>query len=169
MTIFQLVAGGFGLLAVAGAGTMALPQKVHVERQAHIDSTVERVIELAASNRGYQRFNPYRTADPDLDIRHFGPEHGVGSGFHFKGRDGNGSQVVSEITENTVRYAIDLGALGKPEQTLRVEPADDGVLVTWSMDADLGMNPVARVFGLFMDGMIGDTLEVGLINLEAAS
>ncbi len=169
MNIMTIAAGGIGIVAIVAAGAMLLPRHVHVERQAKFDGSVENVIRLAASNEGYQRFNPYLSADPDLKITHFGPVSGKGSGFRFDGKDGTGSQTVAEVTDNRVRYNIDLGAMGKPVQTIMAKPFGNGVLVTWSMDADMGMNPVARIIGLFMDGMIGKNLEKGLSNLASAT
>jgi hypothetical protein len=37
------------------------------------------------------------------------------------------------------------------------------------MDADLGSNPAMRIFGLFMDRMIGKIFQRGLVNLAAAT
>lgn len=169
MNIWTIAAGGLGMVAVVAAGALLLPRHVHVERQAAFDTTIDAVIALAASNEGYQRFNPYLSADPGLKITRFGPDSGVGSGFHFDGKDGKGSQTVVKVSANSVRYDIDLGAMGQPRQTLVASAMTKGILVTWSMDADLGMNPIARILGLFMDGMIGKHLEQGLTNLATAT
>lgn len=169
MAILTIVSGVAGVLVVAAAATMLLPRHVHVERQATMDSKADDILTLAASNTGYQEFNPYHAADPDLQITHFGPATGVGSGFHFDGKDGKGSQTVANISPDSVSYAIDMGAMGQPKQTITVTPVGNGNLVTWSMDADMGMNPIARVIGRFMDGMMGKTLEAGLKNLESAT
>lgn len=169
MTIWTILAGGVGVVALLGAGTLLLPKNVHVERHAKIAASPETILEMAASNHGYQKFNPYLTSDPELSIRPFGPDRGVGSGFHFDGKEGRGTQTVSEVTANSVRYAIDLGAMGKPVQEISAQGLPDGTQVTWTMDMDLGFNPVARVFGLFIDGMVGKTFEQGLDNLASAT
>lgn len=168
MTIWTILAGGTGMLVLAAAGTLLLPRHVHVERSATLAAAPEAVLALAASNTGFQRFNPYLSADPALNIAPFGPETGVGSGFAFDGRDGKGTQVVADVSDTAVRYDIDLGPMGKPTQTIAAMPVDAGVVVTWSMDADMGFNPVGRVMGLFLDGMMGQTFEQGLGNLAAA-
>lgn len=169
MTIFQILTIGASAAALVAAGSLILPGKVRVERQAIIDATSEQVVALASSNAGYQRFNPFRTADPDLRITPFGPASGIGSGFHFDGKGGKGSQTVADMTSTSVRYQIDMGPMGQPVQTITTSPTQEGLLVTWSMDADLGINPVKRIFGLFMDRMIGNTLQQGLANLDAAT
>ncbi|WP_299154638.1 SRPBCC family protein [uncultured Tateyamaria sp.] len=168
MTIWTLLGGGACAVALLAAGSLLLPRHVHVERQATLAGDADTVLALAASNTGYQRFNPYLSADPDLKIDPFGPETGIGSGFAFDGKDGTGTQVVSAVSPDAVHYDIDLGAMGQPRQMIAAQAVADGVVVTWSMDADMGFNPVGRVMGLFMDAMIGKTFERGLGNLAAA-
>lgn len=169
MALIQTLGYGAGAIALAIAATYLLPAQVHVERTAHLKAAPEAILALAASNEGYQRFNPYLAADAAVKITHFGPASGVGSGFHFDGKDGKGSQTVAEVGPNHVRYEIDLGPMGKPTQTLRVVPSDDGTQVVWSMDADMGLNPIGRVMGLFMDNMMGKTFEAGLTRLADAT
>jgi len=169
MTIETLMIGAIGLVALAVAATYLLPRHVHVERTATLDAAPGEILALARSNRGYQKFNPYLTADPALKIAHFGPETGIGSGFRFDGKDGKGSQTVSSLTQDTVAYRIDLGAIGKPRQSISAVQGQDGTRVTWRMHMDLGLNPVARVFGLFLENMVGKTFEQGLENLATAT
>jgi hypothetical protein len=169
MTLVQIltaVAGGTALLAACAL--VFLPREVSVVRSGLVSASPEAIVALAASNDGYQRFNPYRTSDPDLKIELFGPAQGVGSGFRFEGKDGRGQQTVAAVTDSSVHYAIDLGPMGQPVQALHVAPQNGTTRVTWEMQADLGLNPVARVFGLFMDRMIGPTFEQGLSNLNDA-
>ena len=160
--ITTYTACGLAALAVA---TLALPRLVTIERSAMIDAAPEAVIELAASNTGYQRFNPYKDLDPNLQVEMFGPETGVGSGFSFESKDGVGQQTVASVTADQVIFDIDLGPLGQPTQAISAVAIDGATEVTWSMDMDLGMNPVFRVMGLFMDGMIGPNFELGLANI----
>lgn len=161
----------YGACGLAGLAllTQLLPRHIEVERQAQVTRSANDILALAASNEGYQTFNPYRSADPALKIELFGPNQGVGSGFHFDGKDGKGQQTVAEVTPTTVHYNIDLGAMGQPVQTITAMPVDRGSHVTWRMEMDLGRNPVARIFGLFMDGMIGKTFEQGLMNLNTSA
>ncbi|MBB5515156.1 hypothetical protein FHS89_001166 [Rubricella aquisinus] len=169
MTITQFLLAAAGCLATLSVGALVLlPRDVTVTRTASVTAPPHQIVALAASNAGYQRFNPYRSTDPELKIALFGPEAGVGSGFRFEGKEGKGQQVVSAVTADQVRYAIDLGPMGKPVQSIRAVPAGDHSDVTWTLEADLGFNPIARVMGLFMDGMVGPTFERGLRNLDTA-
>lgn len=165
MTFTTYLAAGAATIALAAGCALLLPRTVTVERSALIEAAPEQVITLASSSAGFQRFNPYLSADPDLLVEPFGPEAGVGSGFHFDGRDGTGTQTVSSVTANAVTYVIDLGAMGQPTQIISAHPEGTNTRVTWRVESDLGMNPIARVFGLFLDRMLGQTYETGLANL----
>lgn len=169
MTFTTFLVGAAGCIALVAASALLLPRPVQIERAAVIKSPPEATLALAGSNRGYQVFNPYQTADADLKITLFGPQTGIGSGFHFDGKDGKGSQIIAGITGDQVTYDIDLGAMGRPVQHISARATTGGSMVTWRMEADLGMNPIARVFGPFMDRMIGNTLEQGLGNLANAA
>ncbi|THH39113.1 polyketide cyclase [Aliishimia ponticola] len=169
MTTFQIIAVSLGAVALLAAGTMLLPRHVEVERRALIDADAQTVLALAASGEGYQHFNPYKVSDPDLSINLFGPQSGVGSGFHFKGREGKGSQTVAQVTPDAVHYSIDLGPMGRPTQAIHAVPQPGGAEVTWTMQADMGFNPIGRIMGLFMDRMMGPVFERGLSRLEIAA
>ena len=162
-----MIAGG--VLTLAIAFTYMIPSAMHVERTAIIDANPAEVTAMAASTEGFQRIKLYASTDANQKITPFDPASGVGSGFHFDGKDGKGSQTVAAVSADQVTYAIDLGAMGKPTQTIVVAAAPDGTKVTWSMDTDMGMNPIARVFGLFMDRMMGATFARGLQNMAEAA
>jgi hypothetical protein len=164
--IATYTACGVAALAIA---TQALPRHVNIERVAIIDAAPEAVIELAASNTGYQAFNPYKDLDPNLSVEMFGPTSGVGSGFSFESKDGAGQQTVASVTQDQVTFDLDLGPLGQPTQAISAVAVDGATEVTWSMDMDLGVNPLFRVMGLFMDGMIGPNFELGLANIADAA
>ncbi len=166
MTIVYTI---LAILAAIIVIALLLPRKVVVTRQADVTLSAQDVIARAASTEGFQSFNPYCTTDPDLKITPFGPTDGVGSGFRFEGKEGKGTQTVTEVTDTRVTHLIDLGAMGKPVQTIEAEATSTGSRVTWTVTSDMGYNPVFRIFGLFMDRMLGKTYELGLKNIAALS
>ena len=82
---------GAGIITAALLATQLLPRDVTVMRKAQVNASPSDVIALLASNEGYQKINPYKASDENLKITLFGPSSGVGSGFHFDGKDGKGS------------------------------------------------------------------------------
>lgn len=157
------------LCVVAAIALLALllPRKVAVSRRADVDMSPEDILQRVASTKGFQTFNPYCTTDPDLKITPFGPAAGVGSGFRFEGKEGKGTQTVTAVTDTSVTHLIDLGAMGKPVQTIEAVATKTGSRVTWTVTSDMGFNPVFRIFGLFMDRMLGKTYALGLKNIAA--
>ncbi|MEL7214534.1 MAG: SRPBCC family protein [Pseudomonadota bacterium] len=166
LTTIALIAAG--TLAALALGALLLPRTVTVTRSGHVSLSPAEVIAMASSSDGYQRFNPYCSTDPNLKITPFGPAAGVGSGFAFEGKEGKGTQTVTDVTRSEVHYLIDLGAMGKPRQVIRATASGTGSEITWTVTSDLGMNPIFRIFGLFMDGMLGKVYERGLRNMAAA-
>lgn len=170
MTLATIAAMGCAALLALIAAPYALPDHKVVERTAIIDAAPDAIYPLLTSSAGFQTFNPYKDADPDLQITFQGPAEGIGSGFAFSGRDGQGTQTITALQDNiSVTMQIDLGSMGQPVQTFTLEPVggDTGAQtrVVWSVESQFGMNPIGRVFGLFLDGMLGETYENGLKNL----
>ena len=155
------------IVAAVALITLLLPRNVIVTREANVAMRPEEVIARVASTQGFQTFNPYCTTDPDLKITPFGPADGVGSGFRFAGKEGKGTQTVTAVTPTRVTHLIDLGAMGKPVQTIQAKATENGAQVTWTVASDMGFNPIFRIFGLFMDRMLGKTYELGLKNIAA--
>jgi hypothetical protein len=166
MTLSQILFTGVAGLAVLAAGTLLfLPRDVTVVRTDLVPATPQAIVALAASNTGYQSFNPYMSSDPDLKIETFGPGSGVGSGFRFEGAEGKGQQTVADVQDGAVQYDIDLGPMGQPTQRISAIQRGDQSEVTWQMQADMGFNPIARIMGLFLDRMVGPTFDRGLENM----
>lgn len=169
MSITTIAASAAGGLACLAALPLALPAAVTVERTAHVPAAPETVYALLSSAKGFQRFNPWKDADPNLKITLEGPEAGVGSRFIFKGDEGEGAQTIVALEpDRKVVTEIDLGPMGKPVQSFSIAPETGGARVVWSTEAAFGLNPIGRIFGLFMDGRLGPVYERGLKNLAAA-
>ncbi len=153
--------------AVIVAVPFLLPSSKTVERSGFVKASPEAVFAAVSSTAGYQTFNPYKDMDPNLKATPFGPEAGVGAGFAFESKDGKGTSTISAIeTNKSVTFQIDLGFMGKPVQTITMTPENGGTRVNWSVTSKFGMNPMGRVFGMFMDGMLGPHYELGLKNMD---
>ena len=135
MSILTVLGYGVGALMTISASTQLLPRHVTVTRSATMATAPEAILKLAASNAGYQEFSPYKS-DPSLKIELMGPTSGVGSAFKFTSDDVSGTQTVSAVSPSRVDYAIDLGPMGKPKQS--IEAIADGTTtnVTWRMEAE---------------------------------
>ncbi|MBX2799043.1 MAG: SRPBCC family protein [Myxococcales bacterium] len=165
------LAGLVVLLGLAVAGTFLLPREVRVERTV----TVERpACTVFAVINGFKRFNewsPWASIDPNTEYAYAGAAMGTGSSMSWTSdhpQVGNGSQEVVESTPcEQLRTALRFE--GQPDSVAgwELQPTEGGTQVTWWLQADMGNNPIGRVMGTQMDGMIGPQYEEGLSNLKA--
>lgn len=163
-----LAASGF-IVAALAATPFLLPAQARVSRTAVVPATPEAIFDLISTTSGFDRINPFRNRDPKLAVTFAGPESGPGASFSWSGKEGTGTQTISTMAPNReVVMQLDLGQMGKPLQSFTLVPVEGGTEVTWSLVAEFGNNPVARIFGLMMDGMLGETYEQGLTNLTSA-
>ncbi len=164
-----LIGSGVALAALALV-PFALPSSKRVERSGFVPAPPQAVYALVSTTAGFQTFNPYKDEEPDLNIKPFGPESGIGAGFAFAGKSATGTQtIIAAETDRSVTMQIDLGSMGKPVQSFTLTPEKDGTRVVWATESAFGYNPIGRVFGLFMDGYLGPTYERGLANLAKSA
>ena len=106
---------------------------------------------------------------PDMKISFSGPEAGVGATYLWEGKSsGNGMlKLTRSEPDKEVAFNLDFEH-GKyvSTGTITLAPSSNAVLVTWTNEGELGRNPVARYFGLFMDKLMGPDFEKGLQNLK---
>lgn len=135
-----------------------------IRRTGRVNAEPAQLRDLLASTEGFTSINPHRTADPKLRITAFGPESGIGAGFSFEGKNGNGTQTVTGVSDTSVDYAIDMGSMGRSTQRIEFTAADGGTEVVWSQTLIAETLP-QRVFTWFADRVLGGTLASGIRNL----
>ncbi len=154
-------------LAVIG---LLLPRTVHVERSASIDAPRATVFTQLNGFKNFNKWSPWMEKDPNAKVNVEGPETGVGAKMSWSGDPktvGSGSQEIVESRRfETVVTQLDFGGQGKATARFDLAPEGSGTKITWGLDADLGMSPVGRYFGLMFDKRIGPDYEKGLANLK---
>lgn len=157
-----------GLFVIIG---LMLPGRVHLARSVEIDAPASQVYPLID---GYQRFNewsPWANLDPATRYEYSGPERGVGARMEWQSDSrevGAGAQeIISAQVDRSVRTRLTFEGQGEAEATMELEPTGSGTLATWSLEMDLGLNPVTRWIGLMIEGPVGADYERGLAQLKA--
>lgn len=162
LAILGLVLGGIAYL---------IPPSVVVARSITIDATPEEVFEHLSSMQRTSEWSPWLDRDPDVVLTYTGPERGVGNRMEWVSdqRDvGTGTQeIVAVVPNERVETALDFGPMGTAQAAFLLEEAGDDTTVTWTFETDLGLNPISRYMGLFMDGWVGSDYERGLERLKA--
>lgn len=147
-----------------------LPSRYRVERQATMKATPEAVFTNVNTLKHWPEWTAWTTTKyPDMKTSFAGPESGVGAAYTWDGKStGHGTlKLTRSEPPRVVGYdlAFDHGKY-LSRGAVEIEPASDGVKVTWFNEGELGWNPVSRYFGLLMDRMMGPDFEEGLRNLQ---
>ncbi len=147
-----------------------LPRQVHVERSIGIDSPRATVFTLVNSFKRFNEWSPWNSLDPNARYSYQGPAFGVGAKMTWEGDPktmGSGSQEIIESKPlELVRTRLNFGAQGDATGQFALSQRGSSTEVTWEFDTDVGMNPVARYFGLLFDRMIGADYQKGLASLK---
>lgn len=168
----NLLIGIVVLIALAVGVAYLLPRHVIVEREVVLNAPPEEVFEHVNSLQAFSEWSPWNDYDPGMTVTFSGPETGVGNVMEWSSdhpQVGQGRQEIVEVIENElVRTALDFGDMGTADAWWLLSPVDDGTRVVWGLDADMGMNPVGRWMGLFLDRLVGADYDSGFERLRAA-
>jgi hypothetical protein len=163
-----------GVLVVARialiGGAYMFPRAVHVERTTVIDRPAASVFPYINSLRRATEWSPWAEYDPSVRMTYAGAEEGVGAKMSWAGNDkvGTGSQEITQsITNRKVASDLKFGSQAPAKAALTLTTTDAGTKVVWSLDIDLGNNPIARYVGTSLDSKVGADYERGLAKLKA--
>ncbi|TCT13676.1 carbon monoxide dehydrogenase subunit G [Tepidamorphus gemmatus] len=163
-----------GVIIVVALGLIAgllLPRHVDVSRAIVINAPSGAIWPLVSDLRRFNEWSPWASIDPEGTTYHYeGAKDGVGQRMVWRSAHpdvGSGSHEITEIDPGrSVTAQLRFGELGKAEANIILTPAGHGTEVTWDFATDLGMNPVRRWLGLFIDGWVGKDYEAGLERLK---
>jgi effector-binding domain-containing protein len=130
----------------------------------------EKIYNYVSNMHNFNEWSPWHKIDSTTQYTFDGPESGVGSSMSWKSNNsdvGEGRQVIAEAVPNDlVKLEMYFMESDKPAYgTYQMEPDGEGTKFTWSLDADMGMNPFMRWMGLMM-GMVGKMFDQGLADLK---
>lgn len=140
-----------------------------LSRSTRIQADPARVHALLDDFREWQKWSPWERVDPALQREYTGPDHGVGSTYHWSGnkKAGEGEMRITESTPTSV--VVDLEFL-KPFKATNVTtfdlvPSGDATELTWTMTGQ--RSAIMSLMGrLFFDKAIGQDFERGLASLK---
>lgn len=158
------------LLALLVLVGVLLPSSAHVQRTTTIAAPPSAVFAVVNSFKRFNEWSPWYELDPAARYVYSGPEQGVGARFEWtseKPEVGSGSQeIIASEPDKRVRNKLDFGSQGTAEAEFSIVPVDVGSEVTWSLDAQFGLNLLQRYFGLLFDKWVGADYEKGLVRLK---
>jgi uncharacterized protein YndB with AHSA1/START domain len=158
------------LVALLFGGGYALSPEFRVVRSTTVAATPEKVYALLADPREWKRWTVWNQRDPAMAITYSGPPAGVGAAWEWKSKTEGDGKMSFTAAEPGKRLGYDLffpdfGTTSSGALELAAE--GNGTKVTWTMNGNMGSNPLFRWIALFGDKMVGPDFEAGLANLKA--
>jgi effector-binding domain-containing protein len=161
------LAGAVVVLAVIG---LILPRHVKVARSVTINRPASLVYAAVNSFVLFPKWSPWQELDPNMIQTTEGARDGVGAKLLWKGNEkvGTGSQVITASTpEQAVASDLDFGEMGVAKSLVTLAPQGGTTRATWTVDVDMGANPIGHYIGLTMDSMLGKDFATGLNSLKS--
>lgn len=146
-----------------------LPSQFTVEREITINDTQGDVFSYLVNLDAWQEWSPWLSQEPTADYSFQGIPGVVGSSTQWKGKIiGSGKQTLTKIEEP--QYLETKLEFFEPQEStatgyFKIIETAQGVKVIWGITGASDY-PIGRVFGLFMDSMIGKDFETGLKSLK---
>lgn len=140
-----------------------------ISRSTLVHADAATVHALIDDFREWQKWSPWEGVDPQLHREYSGPDHGVGSTYHWSGNKKAGEGEMRITASTPAAVVVDLAFL-KPFKatnitTFTLAAAGDATEVTWTMAGT--RNAVMSLAGkLFFDKAIGGDFEKGLASLK---
>jgi uncharacterized protein YndB with AHSA1/START domain len=160
------------LAAFLFLGGYALSPKFTVSRAAVVNAPPSKVFGLIASPRQWKQWSVWNKRDPAMQIDYSGPESGTGAAWAWKSpSEGDGKMTFTAAEpDNKVAYDLYFPDFGTTSSgSFELVPEGGGTRVTWTMNGDMGSNPLFRWIALFADKMVGADFEAGLAGLRAVA
>ena len=159
-----------GLIALLWVGGYALSPEFHAVRSATVNAPADKVYALIADPREWKRWSVWNQRDPAMAIAYSGPASGAGAAWEWKSKtEGDGKMTFSAAEPGRrLAYQLYFPDFGTTSTgALELAPDGSATRVTWTMDGNMGNNPLFRWMALFGDRMVGPDFEAGLANLKA--
>ena len=157
------------LLALVAAGFL-LPARQTVTRHITTTAPPAQWFPHLATLKRWPEWTAWNTNRfPDLTLRFEGPDTGVGATMIAAGQSsGDGTVRITDADPaRGIAYVLDFNHGTQIfDGAFRGTNTPGGFLVTWTLDADLGGNPVKRWVGLALGSLMGGDMEQGLANLK---
>lgn len=158
-----------GLAAILFVGGYFLSPTFTVTRSATINAPADKVYALIADPREWKKWSAWNQRDPAMEIIYSGPPSGAGAKWAWKSKSQGDGEMTFTKTEigRTLDYALYFPDF-KTTSTggFVLTPEGNATKVAWTMNGNMGSNPLFRWFALNADNMVGKDFAEGLANLK---
>ena len=155
------------LVLVFVVGGLVMPKGYQVERSERIQAPVEIVFAQVNDLRNWEKWSPWNSADPTMQISYSENPVGQGGSYSWTGEGaGEGNlTIVRSVAPSRIETRLDFGEMGSAEGYWDFSHAAGVTSLTWGFS---GQNSgiLGGWFTLMMDGMIGPQFEAGLAAIK---
>ena len=165
----KIFIGLIALLVILAVIGIILPRHVVVKRFVTINRPASLVYATVNSFVLFPKWSPWQDLDPNMIQTTEGPRDGVGAKLIWKGNDkvGSGTQLITASSpDQSVASDLDFGEMGVAKSLVTLSADGNTTRTTWTVDVDMGANPIGHYVGLTMDGMLGRDFASGLAKLK---
>ena len=157
-------------LALATVIAYLLPRKIRVERSMVMNAPIEVVFNEVNTLKQWEKWTVWDRIDSAMAKKYEGPEMGANAKFSWESNNhkvGKGAMTIKHgVPNDSISVELAFGEMTPSMAYFKFSKEEKGTKVSWAMEMDMGMNPIARYFGLFMDKMLGPDFEGGLANMK---
>jgi effector-binding domain-containing protein len=168
--IKKILIGLIALVVILAVVGLILPRHVVVKRFVTINRPASLVYATVNSFVLFPKWSPWQELDPNMSQTTEGPRDGVGAKLVWKGNDkvGSGTQLITASSaDRSVASDLNFGDAGVAKSLVTLTTEGNATRTTWTVDLDMGANPIGHYFGLTMDGMLGKDFATGLAKLKS--
>ena len=146
----------------------ALPRTHRTETTIEVDAHPATVFALLNDFRRMVLWSPLTDTDPNAQILYTGGATGVGATMSWDGAIvGRGTQtIVASRPYEHLDIVISPGEPGEARSYFDLSAGTGTTVVSWTFEADYGMNIVARYFASMLGSVVAHDYQRGLENLK---
>lgn len=158
------------ILLLIVVGGLLLPSQYKIERNININSSISEVENYIIDLRKWEQWS-YMSSRKDTSIVFNYQQNNIGPHSSAKWKSDFMGEGILRIYDykpaQNIYYELIIQENDhKINGTFFIDSTEKGINVRWLDYGDLGINPIARIFGLFMEKYIGQDQENSLNELK---
>ncbi len=169
-TLLKILGGLAALVLVLVVGSFFMPKTFRVEWAVVIKARPEAVFALVAELKAWKDWGVWYERDPAMVIAYSPVTTGVGAWTEWQSKSqGSGKATITEVVAPTrLVYVLEFkdDHMVSTGSFLLSDAGGGSVRVVSVMAGDLGINPIGRLMGPFLDKLIGPDFEAGLAKMK---
>ncbi len=165
----RLAIGALALVLILLVVGLIMPSAWTVSRSRVIAATPTEIHTYVGDWDKWPEWSPFENEDPGMVITVEGVGTGVGAKRSWTSESmGAGSQTITATDpEKGMSFVLAMDGM-EMQGEIAYEVVPEGTRVTWTDRGDMGGNPFMRLFVPMLEGMLGESFERGLVDLDAA-